>query len=52
MCEVLGPSSIATHTDRIVEILLLLLNKKAFCQLKGAGKGAKEDDDKEEDEGF
>lgn len=53
MCEVFGPAAIANHTDKIVQILLALLDKKAYCQVKGAGSGENgqkdEDEDAEED---
>lgn len=52
MCEVFGPGAVANHSDKIVEILLLLLDKKAFCQIKGAGSGMDKllDDDEEGEE--
>lgn len=53
MCEVFGPSAVVGHADKLVEILLALLDKKAFCQIKGAGSGEKaegdEDDEDQED---
>jgi hypothetical protein len=52
MCEVFGPGAIEAHSDKIVEILLLLLDKKAYCQIKGA-KGDKDDGmDDEDEDGF
>jgi hypothetical protein len=50
MCEEYGPSSIVDHADKLVETLLLLLDKKAFCQVKGAGSGNKGDGEEEEDD--
>jgi|LauGreDrversion4_2_1035121.scaffolds.fasta_scaffold53544_2 hypothetical protein len=59
MCEVLGPAAIVNHSDKLVQVILTLLNKEAFCQTKG-GKGAavdkdeddedKDDDDEEDDD--
>lgn len=51
MCEVFGPAAIAPHADKIVETLLLLLDKKAYCQVKGAGSGEKAAGDDEDEEG-
>ena len=31
MCEVFGPGAIEKHSDKIVEVILLLLDKKAHC---------------------
>ena len=47
MCEVFGPGAVVSHSDRIISILLLLLDKKAFCQTKGGKpeKGGDDDDD-------
>lgn len=53
MCEVFGPGAIVSHSEKFVEIILLLLDKKAFCQIKGAGSGVdkilEDDEDAEED---
>ena len=51
MCEVFGPGAVEKHSDRIVETILLLLDKKAFCQTKGKEKGDKEEGMDEDDEG-
>jgi hypothetical protein len=35
-CEVFGPAAIAPHSDKLMkDVILPLLDKKAFCQLKG-----------------
>ena len=34
MCEELGPSSVANNIDNIIKYILLLLDKKAYCQTK------------------
>jgi importin-4 len=54
MCEVFGPAAVEKHSDRIVEVILLLLDKKAYCQTKGKEKGEKEAgmDEDEEADGF
>ena len=55
MCEVFGPGAIASHSDKLVEVLLTLLDKKAFCQTHGQGGGEKDgemDEDEEGDDGF
>jgi hypothetical protein len=51
MCEVFGPAGVEKHTDKIVEVILLLLDKKAYCQTKGKEKGDKDNGMDEEDEG-
>ena len=55
MCEVFGPSPIEKHSDKIVEIILELLDKKAYCQTKGKEKDDKEegmDEDEDAGDGF
>lgn len=34
MCEEMGPGAIVNQIERIVNVILLLLDKKAFCQTK------------------
>lgn len=50
MCEELGPGSVINNIDNIVKYVLLLLDKKAFCQTKAKDfKGeVEEDEDGEE----
>jgi hypothetical protein len=31
MCEVFGPSAIANHSDKLVEVMLTLLDKRTRC---------------------
>ncbi len=53
-CEELGPCAIVNQTDRIVQVIISLLDKKAFCQTKAKDfKGEVGDGDGEEfeDEG-
>jgi hypothetical protein len=39
-CEVFGPAALAPHAERIIkDVILPLLDKKAYCQVKGAGGG-------------
>lgn len=50
MCQELGPSAIEKHADKIVEVVLLLLDKKAHCQIKKGGKGENEEEDDEDEQ--
>ena len=50
MCEVLGAGAIVNKLEDLVKVLLQLLDKKAFCQLKGGAGNANMDEDDEDGE--
>lgn len=52
MCEELGPGSVVHNIDNIVEILQLLLDKKAFCQTKAKDFKGEVDEEEEGAEEF
>jgi importin-4 len=52
MCEVFGPGAIVNHSDKLVETILMLLDKKAYCQTKGKEKDNGMQEEDEEDDGF
>lgn len=49
MCEELGPGCVVNQVDNLHNMILLLLDKKAFCQSKAKDfKGEVDDEDNEE----
>lgn len=56
LADEMGPCSLATHLDVIIEFVEILLDKQAFCQTRNLkvddpeGQGDEDDDDEEDEE--
>ncbi len=52
MCEELGPSSVVNQIDNLNNMLLLLLDKRAFCQTKAKDFEGEVDEEEEDGDTF
>lgn len=50
MAEELGPASVNNHIEYLVQIVIILLDKKAFCQVKTKDFKGEVDEDEDGEE--